>query len=146
MAKVNKKIEDIPVCMYAGDPNDEYCRSCNGQTMMIDQKEYSCKECQAYRPKEEPVETPASVDETPRDDTLPVEVTNYTPQGITTSIKAESGLSIETKKGWYRFSYTEERIIPESADIEKEKEALWNAVNNEVDRQAEEVKLMLSGK
>lgn len=148
MAKVTKKskFEDIPVCMYAGDPGDEYCVSCNGKTMIVNGEEYSCEECQAYCPKEEPVETPAAVDETPRDDTLQAEVTNYTPQGITTSIKAESGLSIETKKGWYRFSYTEERIIPESADIEKEKEALWNAVNSEVDRQAEEVKLMMSGK
>lgn len=65
------------------------------------------------------------------------------PQGITTCIKAESGVSIETKKGWYRLSYTEERIIPESADIEAEREALWNTVNSEVDRQVEEIRSML---
>ena len=67
----------------------------------------------------------------------------YTTQGITTSIKAESGLSIETKKDWYRFTYSEERIVPETANIEKERECLWNDVNREVDRQAEEVQLML---
>lgn len=147
MAKVNKeKFEDIPVCMYAGDQEDEFCASCNGKTMTVDGVEYSCKECQAYTPKkEEPVEQPVAPQEQPREDIPQPEVGDYTPVGITTTIKAESGLSIETKKGWYRFSYTEERIIPESADIEQEKAALWDSVNAEVDRQAEEIKLLVSG-
>lgn len=151
MAKVTKnkeaEFENIPVCMYAGDPEDEFCSKCNGITMDIDGQVYSCKECQSYTPKqEEPVEVPKKPDEQPRDETKVVEVTTYTPQGITTSIKAESGLSIETKKGWYRFSFTEERIVPETADMEQEKEALWNAVNSEVDRQAEEIRLLLNEK
>ena len=137
-------VEDIPICQYAGDQTDEYCCSCNGKTMIIDGQEFSCKECQSYTPKQEEVETPTQTDETPRDDTEVADTNTYTSQGITTSIKAESGLSIETKKGWYRFTFTEERIIPETADIEKEKEALWNSVNNEVDRQAEEIKLLLN--
>lgn len=148
MSKVTKKaeqeIEDIVVCSYAGDPEDEYCSACNGKTMVIDGKTYSCKECQSYTPKQEPVESPREPDEKPRDDTFTPEAGVYTSQGITTSIKAESGLSIETKKGWYRFSFTEERIIPESADIEKEKEALWNAVNAEVDRQASEIQNLMN--
>lgn len=145
MAKVNKKeFEDIPKCKYAGDANDEYCANCNGKTMEVDGETYSCKECQAYTPYEELVETPDETGEIVRDDTFVEETSVYTPQGITTSIKAESGVSIETKKGWYRFGFTEERIIPETADIEKEKEALWNAVNNEVDRQVDDIKAMLS--
>lgn len=150
MAKITKnkqeEFENIPVCQYAGDPEDEYCSGCNGITMAIDGQTFSCKECQSYTPTEEPKETPTHVDETPRDDTEPVDINTYTPQGITTTIKAESGLSIETKKGWYRFSYTEERIIPESANIEEERAALWNCVNAEVDRQAEEIRLMLAEK
>ena len=141
-----KKFEDIPVCQYAGDKEDEYCCACNGKTMEIDGQTFSCKECQSYTPAAEPVDTPAETVQQAAEDIKTVAVDTYTSQGITTTIKAESGLSIETKKGWYRFSFTEERIIPESADIEKEKEALWNSVNSEVDRQAEEVKLMLSGK
>lgn len=147
MAKTNKQqFEDIPVCMYAGDQEDEFCASCNGKTMTVDGVEYSCKECQAYCPKkEEPVQQPVEPVEQPREDTQTTEAANYTPVGITTTIKAESGLSIETKKGWYRFSFTEERIVPESADIEQEKAALWDSVNAEVDRQAEEIKLLVSG-
>lgn len=145
MAKINKKeFEDIPRCKYAGDPGDEYCVSCNGKTMVVDGETYSCRECQAYTPEEEPVETPAEPVEIKRDDTFVNETSVYTPQGITTSIKAESGVSVETKKGWYRFGFTEERIIPESADIEKEKEALWKSVNDEVDKQVDHIKAMLN--
>lgn len=148
MAKVTKnELENIPVCMYAGDPEDEYCCACNGKTMELDGQVYSCKECQSYTPaKEEVVDVPEIPREPQVNDTEQPEAETYTSQGITTTIKAESGLSIETKKGWYRFSYTEERIIPETADIEKEKEALWNAVNGEVDRQADEIRLLLNEK
>lgn len=134
---------EILKCKYAGDPGDEYCATCNGVTMEVDGKTYSCKECQAYTPEEEAVETPENAGELGRDDTFVEEASVYTPQGITTSIKAESGVSIETKKGWYRVAFTEERIVPESADIEKEKEALWQAVNNEVDRQIDDIRAML---
>lgn len=145
MAKVNKKeFEDIPKCKYAGDPGDEYCAHCNGITMEVEGEMYSCKECQAYEPEEQPVETPAEPAEITREDTFVEDTNVYTPQGITTSIKAESGISIETKKGWYRVAFTEERIVPECADIEKEKEALWNSVHNEVDRQIDDIKAMLN--
>lgn len=143
MPKTKFTVEDIIRCQYAGDHEDEYCCTCNGVTMEIDGKEFSCKECQSYTPIEEP-HAPEGVDVIGPSETSHLEQTDteYVPQGLVTSIKAESGLSIETKHGWYRFSYTEERLIPESADIEKEKEALWNTVNAEVDRQAEEVKNM----
>lgn len=148
MAKVSKKqFPDIPKCAYAGDEADEYCSQCNGVTMTVDGEEFSCKECQSYTEpepvKEEELVAPSESHETPRDDNEKEEADTYTPQSVTTSIKAESGLSIETKKGWYRFTYSEERIVPETADIDKERELLWNDVNREVDRQAEEVQLML---
>lgn len=138
------KLGDIIVCQYAGDPEDEFCSGCNGKTMEIDGEVFCCTECQGYTPKQVCEKPAAEPRDSAQNETEQVETNDYTPMAITTSIKAESGLSIETKKGWYRFSYTEERIVPESADIEKEKEALWNAVNNEVDRQAEEVRLMLA--
>lgn len=37
-------------CQYAGDPNDEYCKSCNGLTMLVNGVEYPCTECTAYTP------------------------------------------------------------------------------------------------
>lgn len=140
MAKIN---EDIPVCMYAGDPEDEFCSACNGKTMEIDGQVFSCTECEGYTYEKKATEKPVQLDEAPQATTESDAVDTYVSQGITTSIKAESGVSIETKRGWYRFSFTEERIIPESADMEKEKEALWNSVNSEVDRQIEEIKLLI---
>lgn len=147
MAKVNKnneEFEQITPCHYAGDPDDEYCCNCNGVTMDVEGHTISCAECQSYTPKVvEPDTTPAQTHEQPREEAKPAQVGTYTSKGITTSIKAESGLSVETKKGWYRFSYIEERIIPESADIEAERAALWNTVNAEVDKQLEEIKSIM---
>lgn len=40
----------ITKCQYAGDPNDEYCKFCNGVTMLVDGNELSCTECTAYSP------------------------------------------------------------------------------------------------
>lgn len=37
-------------CQYAGDPNDEYCKNCNGITMLVSGEEYPCTECTAYSP------------------------------------------------------------------------------------------------
>ena len=40
-------------CKWAGDVNDEYCKSCNGVTMVVDDKELSCTECAGYEAGEE---------------------------------------------------------------------------------------------
>ena len=149
MAKTTKeKLPNIDPCVYAGDEEDEYCSECNGVTMMVNGEELSCTECQGYtppEPKQAPKpETHAKPCETPPKTADNTDVGTYTPQGIVTTIKAESGLSIETKQGWYRFAYAEERVIPDTADLEQERHHLWNDVNREVDRQAEEVKLMLT--
>ena len=37
-------------CKWAGDQGDEYCRSCNGIDMMVDDKTLSCSECAGYEP------------------------------------------------------------------------------------------------
>lgn len=71
-----------------------------------------------------------------------------TPQHIITEIKAESGVSIELansrgKTAWYKFSYAETRTIPEGADIEYERQALWDTVHATVDTQVEETKAYL---
>jgi uncharacterized phage infection (PIP) family protein YhgE len=52
----------IAKCQYAGDPNDEYCKFCNGVTMLVDGTELSCTECTAYSPVSEE-EIPNKVDE-----------------------------------------------------------------------------------
>ena len=40
-------------CKYAGDPEDEYCKSCDGIKMIVDGKECSCSECAGYEAGED---------------------------------------------------------------------------------------------
>lgn len=43
-------------CKWAGDVNDEYCKSCDGINMMVDNISVSCAECAGYEAGEEEVE------------------------------------------------------------------------------------------
>lgn len=52
------------VCKYAGDPEDEYCKNCNGGMMDVEGKSISCEECAGYEPGEEEVNS-EDVDMTP---------------------------------------------------------------------------------
>lgn len=42
-------------CKWAGDVNDEYCKSCDGINMMVDNISVSCAECAGYEADEEEV-------------------------------------------------------------------------------------------
>lgn len=45
--------EKILACIYAGDPNDEYCSTCDGITMVVDEGTLPATECGGYEaPKE----------------------------------------------------------------------------------------------
>ena len=44
-------------CKWAGDPNDEYCKNCDGVTMEVDGNSISCTECAGYEEGSEEVET-----------------------------------------------------------------------------------------
>ena len=67
----------------------------------------------------------------------------YQSKAITTSIKISSRASVGIQKrsttNYFTVEYTEERTIPEDADIEKERQLLWDTCNNQVDEQIEEV-------
>lgn len=63
----------------------------------------------------------------------------YKPKGQVIEISAKSGVSFELNGTWYKSEYTETRVIPEEADIELERQDLWNTVNCELDRQVDEV-------
>ena len=67
--------------------------------------------------------------------------TNYESKAITTQIKATSRASVKVKDNYYTVEYTEERTIPQidGVDIAKEREILWDCVNNEVDNQIEDI-------
>lgn len=55
------------VCKYAGDPEDEYCKNCNGCTMEVEGKSISCTECAGYEEGDTDVdaETGVVTDEEP---------------------------------------------------------------------------------
>ena len=49
------------VCKYAGDPEDEYCKNCNGCTMEVEGKSISCAECAGYEESDTDVDTETGV-------------------------------------------------------------------------------------
>ena len=67
--------------------------------------------------------------------------TNYVSKAITTQIRATSRASVKVRDNYYTVEYTEERTIPQidDVDIAKEREILWDCVNNEVDNQIEDI-------
>lgn len=80
-------------------------------------------------------------------------IEEYIPQGITTKIQASSRISLKIKDNFYTIEFSEERDISKLHDtikekgaldkaITKEREALWETVNNEVDNQALEIQQM----
>ena len=67
--------------------------------------------------------------------------TEYIPKAVTTKITATSRTSVNIHDTFYTLEYCEERMIPnaEEVDLTQEREALWNTVNTEVDKQIEDV-------
>lgn len=76
------------------------------------------------------------------------EATNYEPKAVISKIQATSRMSLKVKDNFFTVEYSEERVIPdlEGVDIEQEKAALWDAVNSEVDNQAEVIYNTFNGK
>lgn len=58
----------------------------------------------------------------------------YIPKGVTTTIQISSRASKKIGDDYYTLEYVEERTIPEGANVELERQALWETCNNEVDR------------
>ena len=54
-------------------------------------------------------------------------------------IQATSRVSTKIGDTFYTFEYSEERLIEEGDDIEKEREDLWETCHEEVDDQLEDV-------
>lgn len=60
-------------------------------------------------------------------------------KAVTTSIKATSRVALKVRDNFYTVEFTEERAVPEGCDIEEERAELWDAVNNTVDDQCEQI-------
>lgn len=133
---MSKKTVDFKKCMYAGDPEDQFCKNCDGFWPIDDEGEPNpATSCGGYAPEEEqkqPVKK--EVVEQPQS---PEESEKYDPKAETTTIKAEYGYSCELNGCWHKFTYSEERVVPTNCDLDKEREDLWNTVLDQVDMQFE---------
>lgn len=140
------KTEKFARCIYAGDPQDEYCQHCDGYRPVDDNGvAQDAPNCGGYEPEqskqEQPMpEAPASQREIAAEPPVNTQVDNKCVRGITSVIRAESGLTREVNGTYFKFMFSEERILPEGCDIEAEKQALWDSVNAEVDAQLEAVR------
>lgn len=65
--------------------------------------------------------------------------TEYKQKGVTVSIKFTSRASIKVNESFYTVEACEERMIPEDADVEKERKLLWDTVNEECDNQIQDI-------
>lgn len=134
--------EEIIKCKFAGDPEDEFCSVCDGLHPVDDSgKAQPATACGGYEPEEPPApETSASPSESCGDSHETDAPNKECVKGITSVIRAESGLTREINGTYYKFMFSEERILPEGCDIEAEKQALWDSVNAEVDAQLDAVR------
>ena len=138
--------EEIIKCKYAGDPEDEYCSQCDGLYPIDDNgKPQPATKCGGYvpQPQVQQKQAPVNADEACEicgDACETPACNNLHAKGITSVIRAESGVSCEIGGRWFKFMFSEERILPEGCDIEAEKQALWDSVNAQVDAQVEAVK------
>ena len=66
---------------------------------------------------------------------------DYVSQAKINKISATSRASIKIRDSYYTMEYTEERLIPDTddVDIEAERALLWNTVNGEVDGQIDDI-------
>ena len=65
----------------------------------------------------------------------------YEVKGKTTKITATSRCAIKIKDNFYTQELIEERVLPENeeVDLNKEYEALFNSINDEIDRQMQDI-------
>lgn len=55
------------------------------------------------------------------------------------SFKAESGVSVEINKQWYKFYSGIEVTVEDGDDVAEVKRKAWNTVNTEIEKQVREV-------
>lgn len=110
-------------CKWAGDPADEYCKSCDGIKMMVEGLEKSCTECNGYEEGTEVVENenvdtdeepiinpPVEQTETSKKATKSSKTTNSTP-------KEEKPVKTQNTKPQKVEKVAEEKHIEEDTEM-----------------------------
>ena len=86
-------------CKWAGDVNDEYCKSCDGITMEVDGNSISCTECAGY---EEGEETTDEKTEEPMPKPIPYKIEEDLPfsddENVTNYVEETTQISTKDKK------------------------------------------------
>ena len=83
----------MKVCKYAGDVNDEYCKSCDGIMMEVEGKKISCEDCAGYEAGDTDVDTDTGeVTEEPKK-----EAKSKTTQKANTATKPKQVINTTTK-------------------------------------------------
>lgn len=155
-------------CKWAGDPEDTYCKDCNGCEIMVDGVSHPATSCKGYETDEKQVEqVQAPVEEdtnnvdtsTTNENTLNSnenvkEDKTYTKEekllknentqsrGYTSELRFMSGGSVERNGVWYKFECSETRVLEPNLSEEQvaeEREKLWATVNSEIDKQIEDI-------
>lgn len=159
---------NIVKCKWAGDPEDNYCKDCNGCEIMVDGVSHLATSCKGYETDEkqieqvqEPVvenmnnvdtsttnENTSNSNENVKDEQIPIKEEkllkneNIQPRGYTTELRFMSGGSVERNGVWYKFECSESRVLEPNLTEEQvadEREKLWATVNNEIDKQIEDI-------
>ncbi len=155
-------------CKFAHDQSDEYCKNCNGLEFEVDGEKIQSIECGGFEPCDEiaPWEEPIKTDEklgtaqTVKNadlsdgkeiniNTLPTAETPLKPQISTSngcisnatvkSINYSSSVTVKIDDNYYKFTASEEWEMNNNCDVEKERQALWTKINEEVDNQVKGV-------
>lgn len=63
----------------------------------------------------------------------------YVSKAVTKSITATSRASVKVRDNFYTVEFCEERSVPEDANLEIERQLLWDTVNAEVDNQISDI-------
>lgn len=158
---------DIVKCKWAGDPEDTYCKDCNGCEIMVDGVSHPATACKGYETDKPVEEVQAPVEEdtnnvdtsTTNENTLNsnenvkedktytkeeklLKIENTQPRGYTSELRFMSGGSVERNGVWYKFECSETRVLEPNLSEEQvaeEREKLWTTVNSEIDKQIEDI-------
>lgn len=89
-------------CKWAGDVNDEYCKSCDGITMEVDGNSISCKECAGYEESDEDVESTVEKTEEPVTDSTKDKIEENSQssnvENVTNYVEETTQISTKDKK------------------------------------------------
>lgn len=113
-------------CKWAGDVNDEYCKTCDGITMEVDGNSISCEKCAGYEEGEEEINS---------------EDVDMTPTEADKKVVEEKAKNLDKDSNFMPSPETEEEELPfedapstKAVEKETKKPAKHKKVNNNTEK------------